>query len=1074
VVFGRVSRTAFDILLTLLVLILLGVGVLGWRLSDGPVSLGFLTPVIERALSAGDESLTVDVDDTVLAWTGWRRTLDIRMHGVRALGPKGELLIEVPEITASFSARAMLRGLIAPTSLELTGVHLSLTRTASGGLSFHSSLDPSSGEDASGKPSPLAGLVAELLAPPDPDRALGYLRSVSVLNGAVSIGDEASGRTWTARDAEIAAQRDDVGLRIEMGAVADLGGKAAAVSITGIYAAATHASDVSVGLVNVETAQLASIDPALGPLAGLDVALTGRITLRFDPDFSLISAGFDFSGNKGRLIAASLNLPQDAKIEKLSLRGTLPSGLSAVVIDDARLDLGGGRLVSLRGRIDGLDSRVHVQGGATVRNLPTSDLRVLWPHGIAENARRWVTENTTDGMVREMISEFDATAPAAAGGKWTVARSEGVIRFNGVTVTYLSPMPPVRGIDGEANFTAARFDIRGTGAGVGTLRVTGAQVALFALDTDDEQAAVDVSIAGPLRDALALIDQAPLGYMKKIDLAAADFSGDATVQLALKFPLKKTLKVDELGVLATGQVQHLTQRNAALGQDVTDGDVRVKVDRAGMDLVGHVILGPTPADVELRRNFADDAPFTGRTRARGRVGSAADAAKFGFDVLPYIDGPVDLSLEYTERRGNSGEVALEATLDAAKVSVPEFEWEKAAGKAGAARLRVTLSGGRALAIPEFQIVTEGDATPLKATGRIALSTDGRSIARADLAVLQVGRTDASGSYTKSDKGLAIDVAGAAFDAGPFLRDRTPAAPERPALDLKLDLDRLYLGEDRVLSAARFKGQRSAQRWETAELSAYTGDGLRFDNQVVLVLGKEQDRQALELDAQNAGEFLKALDITSNVIGGHLTATARTDEKRVGRPLAGKLHISEFRLVRAPVLARVLSVALLTGILDSLRGQGIGFSGLDAEFAYIEPRFEVIDARGSGSAIGLTAKGMVDIDAETLDLDGTIVPANLLNSLPARIPLLGELLTGGGGGLFAATYRVTGPFDDPKVSVNPLSTFAPGFLRNLFGMFGGSAPSSTPTDSTPYSEKEEERLRPQSPAPLPAPPQPPTP
>ena len=33
--------------------------------------------------------------------------------------------------------------------------------------------------------------------------------------------------------------------------------------------------------------------------------------------------------------------------------------------------------------------------------------------------------------------------------------------------------------------------------------------------------------------------------------------------------------------------------------------------------------------------------------------------------------------------------------------------------------------------------------------------------------------------------------------------------------------------------------------------------------------------------------------------------------------------------------------------------------------------------------------------------------------------------------------MTGPLADPKISVNPLATLAPGFLRNLFGIFDGS-------------------------------------
>jgi hypothetical protein len=1040
-VFGRVSRTAFDIFLTLGVLIVIGVGLLGWRLSSGPISLGFLTPLIEHALSADDESLTVDMDDTILAWGGWRRTFDIRMTGVRVIGTQGRLLLEVPDVAVSLSARAMLlHGLIAPTSLEITGLQLALSRNAQGELRFRSSADVPS-PDVSDQHSPLEGLVAELLAPPDPERSLGYLRSVTVRGVGVTVADEVSGRTWIAREADITAYRDEGGLRLESTAVADIGGKPMALSATGSYFMRDRLLNVAVGLNNVDPAQLASVDPALSGLTGIDVALSGTVRLTFNQQLRMVNAAFDLAGERGRLSAQAFKLPADIQVRRVAMRGRLPQGFSIVELEDAQVDLGG-PTIGLRGRITGLDARAQAEGQVTARNVPANDLRRLWPQGLGENARRWIVENLSEGQVHEANASFAAKAGESTGLPWSVDRLDGTLRFTGLTVNYLNPMPKIRGIDGQARFDASRFDITGGGGGVGGLRISAAQVALTALETDDEHAAIDVTINGPVREALDLVDGPPLGYLKKIDLLPSDFTGDAAIQLALKFPLKRTLKMDELSVLATAQVTRLTQKNAAFGQDITNGDVRIKVDRDGLDLAGRIVLATTPAEVEVRRNFADNAPFVGRTRARGTIGTIA-REKFGFDLLPYVDGPTAVVVDYVERRGGTNEANIDATLDDATLTLAPFEWQKPPGQKGTARLRIPVIGGKVKEISEFQVVVDDPANGAQAAGWIGFAPDGRSIARIDLSTLKLGLTEGSGSYAKTDTDLVITAAGRAFDAGPFLRDRSTPDPNRPMLTLSVDVDRLHLADDRSLNSVRFRGQRSAERWETIELSAYTGEGMKLDNQVVLVLAKEQERQALEMSAADAGAFLKSLDISQNVIGGRLEARGATDDKRPGRPVVGQLRISEFRVVRAPVLARVLGVALLTGILDTLRGEGIGFNGLDVEFAFAEPVFEVLNARGSGSAIGITARGIVNIEAETIDIDGTIVPANALNSLPARIPLIGELLTGGGGGLFAALYRVNGPLDDPRVTVNPLSTLAPGFLRNLFGVFGGV--SGPPTD-----------------------------
>jgi hypothetical protein len=80
---------------------------------------------------------------------------------------------------------------------------------------------------------------------------------------------------------------------------------------------------------------------------------------------------------------------------------------------------------------------------------------------------------------------------------------------------------------------------------------------------------------------------------------------------------------------------------------------------------------------------------------------------------------------------------------------------------------------------------------------------------------------------------------------------------------------------------------------------------------------------------------------------------------------------------------------------------------------------------------------VDVGDSNCDLQGTIVPAYFFNTLLGKIPLIGKMCSPEcGGGLFAATYAVHGDCGHPTVSVNPLATLTPGFLRELYGMFGG--------------------------------------
>ena len=87
------------------------------------------------------------------------------------------------------------------------------------------------------------------------------------------------------------------------------------------------------------------------------------------------------------------------------------------------------------------------------------------------------------------------------------------------------------------------------------------------------------------------------------------------------------------------------------------------------------------------------------------------------------------------------------------------------------------------------------------------------------------------------------------------------------------------------------------------------------------------------------------------------------------------------------------------------------------------------------SLGMTAKGRIDLARQDLDLQGTIVPAYFFNSLLGDLPIVGRMFSPErGGGVFAATYSVNGPMNDPRIAINPLAALTPGFLRGLFGLF----------------------------------------
>ena len=170
-----------------------------------------------------------------------------------------------------------------------------------------------------------------------------------------------------------------------------------------------------------------------------------------------------------------------------------------------------------------------------------------------------------------------------------------------------------------------------------------------------------------------------------------------------------------------------------------------------------------------------------------------------------------------------------------------------------------------------------------------------------------------------------------------------------------------------------------------------------------------------------GGLLRALNLRDTVLGGTLRIRGE----------------SKGRIPKQTMEAKILSAASITGLLDALSGRGIRFDKLKTDITATENVVETDLLQAYGPGLGVTAKGSVDLNAGTVDLEGTVVPAYTVNTILGEIPLLGPLFTGGEGqGLFAFVYFMDGSLDDPVVSVNPLSALAPGFLRALFGGIDG--------------------------------------
>lgn len=1002
------------------------------RLSYGPVPLAFLTPYIEKGLSADDGSIRVAVGETVLSWGGWERTLDIRLTNVSVRAADGSEQAFVPDISVSFSLRALLDGRIAPTRLSLVSPRLAVVRRPDGSFAFGDTgaAQPAPAAEASRLQGALTGeVVSHLIGPPDHKGPLGYLTTVSLLNAEFVFDDQRTKVMIMAPGSDIVLTRDrgGVGGNARLNVVA--GDKQAVINLAGGFNPVEKSLDVEARFEGVTPAEFAGLAPALAPLSSAALPVDGRVQARFTLDGRLNDIAVDLKAGAGRIEAPAL-FDAPVPVARAALKAHARDGLSRMVVEAFTADFNGPR-VALSGLATRRDGRIEARVEAGARDVTMADLRRLWPKDVAEGGREWVVANIDKGGVRELRLTAEIAAREDAAGAVSeirVAKLEGGFDFSGLDIHYLRPLPPVSGVTGRATLAPDAIEFTVSGGRLGALRVTEGKFRTTGLDKEDQDLDLEVIAAGPIADVVRLLEHPRLDLVKGMGIKSSDIKGTAATRLALKFPLRKDLSFDHMDVAAASNLQDAALPGVALGNDLTEGKLTLRLDKRGMDVTGTAKLGGVPAGLAWTENFVRGAGFISRYAVKGVADDAA-RAKFGLDFLEgYVEGPVGADLIITRHDKRRMSLAGSMDVKAARLAFADLGWSKAAGLPGFARVRLAIADDRVTKVEEL-VLRAGD---LKTQGAITLGADGKSIAAFDFPEIAFTGNDygARGAY-RDDGTLVLDISGRLADIRFFLAQKEDNKPKRP-LDIRVALDSVRAAPNAVISSVSGTLRRDTADWQALDVTGKVGAKA---TPLSMKIARANGQRRLRITSADAGATLKAFDITENMVGGALNIDGAYDDSKPGRPLAGHFAVRDYNMVRAPFLAKLLGVASLTGLLDTLSGKGISFSRADVPFVKTGDDLEIKDARAHGSAVGFTASGRLDLDKDTMNLTGTVVPAYTLNSVFGDLPLIGSILVPEkGSGLFAATYSMKGSIDDPDVSINPLATLTPGFLRGLFNIF----------------------------------------
>ncbi len=1022
----------------LLVCMLL-IGALFWRLDAGPIRLAFLTPYLEAALNPVDSPTSVRVTDTVLTWDASRRTVDVRALGINLVDRDGITRAHVPAASMSLSVRALVRGIVAPARIDVIGASLSVRRLDDSHFDWGIELDeaaPVAGGGAGSR------LLANLLAPPDPTSASGYLTELSIRSARLSVEDERTGSEWHTRDTDIVFRRDGSGVRAATVLAVESNGLRGRVSVSGTYASESHRLQLHLAFPSVDPKLLVQVEPMLAEVGRFDARLSGRLDLSIDSQGTTYGGSFNLVGSAG-----AISVPEyyDAPIafRQVRLIGRIEQNGDRIVVDEASADFGGPTLhASAVADRDAQDAwRISFDGRAM--DVPIEAVPGYWPRGVKPNTRGWMERNLQDVIVDEATLRLDAVVTASDLSVVEVTNIGGGIDFRDGTVHYLRPMSPVYAVSGRAEFDHSHFVIRSLSGELGNLRLEAATVDIVDLDRPRQFANITLTVDGPVPDALRLVDEQPLGYSTALGIDPQDADGQQSTKLRLRVPMISTLKLRDVQVEASSELVDFVLADALAGNPITEGKVALEVNGGGLSAEGSLLLGDTPVAGTWERNFGPESEFVNQFRVSGVADDDA-RAQLGLPFAQHVRGSVGVGLTYTMYESGISTGAMQLDLTAATIDIPALDWQKPPATAVDGYAEIIVQGGHLTRVPIFDVRGED----LVATGSILLGDPpGGSLQRISLQRLQLADNDLFGSISFRDGGgFDALIGGGQVDLRPFIESRDddegePGSAAGAGLPFSVRsspqsaIEQVIIRDGIVLSNVSGLLGHDGVGWRQIDVRAEVRGGGNLAAELTEVDGV----RGVRVTSDNAGDVIRGLGWYPHIEGGALEVNGTFETGETDEIFVGVIDVRDFMLHEAPLLAQLLTLSSFTGIRNTLSGTGMAFSSLEVPIAVSASQVNIDDARIRGSDLGITVSGTIDRLEDTLAISGELAPAYLLNSLVGRIPILGRIILGGQEGLFVATYRINGAFEAPTVTVNPLTILTPGIARGIINNIGKPTP-----------------------------------
>ena len=594
-----------------------------WQLYRGPIELPFLKPYMVRALNHDDAEYQVTVDSVNIELVRSIQPIKIIANNVVYRKNDGSFIINAPKTSVSFSIKALLRGVIAPSSMEALNPTVYIFNTYG--------VDKENINDVNKKKiayyfDSFEDFI-ERFNSDDNFYPESYINKISVKNAEVELHEVDLGRKWIFSDLNYLLERNLTNISMDVSALMKLNNQVASVGVEAEYRMLNNKLAFEFYFSDLVPNALAETFLDKNTADGfykINLPVSGRVATVIDfnevikykddimksVDTAFEKIDFQFEGGHGNIMFNE-DAAYNYNIAAFLLEGAISGGLNELKISNADFDLGSQK-AKIDLKVSGVKSfllenslkDLKVDLSAAVKEMNFDDLYNYWPRYLSDDAWSWCKDSIRGGQIKNVRFDF-RFAYDDKSRNFGLADLSGSGDISDTNLNYLKEMPDITNLYGRAHFSKTNIKIdvdKGVSEGV---ILTGGYVNLYDLDKYNNYADIDLKLSSSVTDALRLIDNPPLGYTSEMGLKPDALQGQAETELGLKFEIKNDLTPEEVEVKVKSDLTEVRVPDAFKNKTVTADELKLEVDNQGLALSGDAKLENIPLKLSWNERFAD-------------------------------------------------------------------------------------------------------------------------------------------------------------------------------------------------------------------------------------------------------------------------------------------------------------------------------------------------------------------------------------------------------------------------------------------------------------------------------------